>query len=206
MSPPLRTLVNPAGIALTFDDGPSRWTPLVLDELSGRDARATFFVTPGGDPEIVKRIAAAGHEVAYHCGEHVRHTLRDREEVRREASEDLEGLAALGVEPRAWRPPWGDLAPWSASVAAELGLELWLWSHDSYDWDGRGSGAMLSELSDALEPGGVILMHDGLGPGALRSDVLPTVELIAPLIDLCRDRGLEPATLTHGSKARVRVA
>jgi peptidoglycan/xylan/chitin deacetylase (PgdA/CDA1 family) len=31
-------------VALTFDDGPSRWTPMVLDLLREHETRATFFV------------------------------------------------------------------------------------------------------------------------------------------------------------------
>src|SRR5262249_31612038 len=54
-------------LALTFDDGPDpAWTPRVLDRLAARDVRATFFVV--GEraeraPDVVRRMAAEGHEV-----------------------------------------------------------------------------------------------------------------------------------------------
>ena len=36
--------VTEKALALTFDDGPSQWTPAVLDLLREHDATATFFV------------------------------------------------------------------------------------------------------------------------------------------------------------------
>jgi peptidoglycan/xylan/chitin deacetylase (PgdA/CDA1 family) len=35
-------------LALTFDDGPSEWTPSILDLLAEHDARATFFILGAG--------------------------------------------------------------------------------------------------------------------------------------------------------------
>jgi peptidoglycan/xylan/chitin deacetylase (PgdA/CDA1 family) len=187
-------------LALTFDDGPDgRWTPLVLEALAAVDARATFFVTPRLGVGMVGRIAAAGHEVGYHCDIHVRHSDRTRLEVCEGANTDLLLLAAMGLDVRAWRPPWGVLADWTPGLAAELGLELWLWSCDTEDWRGRPAEQMLAELSENLRPGSVVLMHDGIGPGALRVDAGETVALVVPLVELIRSRGLEVATVAAGS-------
>lgn len=206
MKAPIRNHLGSNRVALTFDDGPSRWTPLILDELARNDARATFFVTTGGDPEILRGIVAGGHQVAYHCGTHVRHSQRAEDEVRREAVADLAWLAGLGVEPGAWRPPWGDLAHWSSALGRELEMEIWLWSHDTHDWDGREAAAMLAELEGTLAGGDVILMHDGIGPGALRSDVRATVDLIAPLVGLCHERGFELTPLPRTTSKELEVA
>lgn len=195
--------VAPDRIALTFDDGPSRWTPLALDELARAETRATFFVTPGTDADLVLRMLADGHEVGYHCGEHVRHSERRRSEVREEARSGLDWLEKLGATPRAWRPPWGVLADWSAELAAELDLEIWLWSDDTNDWDGRSTQMMLCDLADSIGPGSVVLMHDGLGPGCRRLDPMATVALIAPLVELCRGLELQPDILTESIAAHA---
>lgn len=61
-------------VALTFDDGPSpRCTPRLLDGLAEYGARATFFVVgcqTVKDPDIVRRIAAEGHQVGNHSYDH----------------------------------------------------------------------------------------------------------------------------------------
>lgn len=167
----------------------------MLDALASVGAPATFFVTPGTHPELIARAIAEGHLIAYHCGLHVRHGERSREAVAVEAERDLEWLLRLGVRPRAWRTPWGDLASWTHGLAEDLGLELWRWSDDSEDWAGHDAAAMLAELGRTLGPGSVVLMHDGVGPGALREDCRATAELVAPLVAAARSQGLEPAVL-----------
>ena len=54
---------------------------------------------------------------------------------------------------------------------------------------------MLAAIDDEVADGAIVLAHDALGPGATRSGCAETVALIAPLVALARDRGLEPVTL-----------
>ena len=58
---------------LTFDDGPSQNTALLLKTLKGLDVRATFFVVGTNClkyPDAVKQEAAAGHAVGIHSWTH----------------------------------------------------------------------------------------------------------------------------------------
>src|SRR5579863_8843095 len=65
---------RPGELALTFDDGPNpAWTPKLLDILALHDVRATFFQLGGfaqAEPDLVRRIAAAGHLIANHTWSH----------------------------------------------------------------------------------------------------------------------------------------
>jgi peptidoglycan/xylan/chitin deacetylase (PgdA/CDA1 family) len=177
----------------------------VLRALEESGVAATFFVSPRPHPLLVEAIAVAGHEVAYHCGTHVRHSERTRAEVAAEAAYDRELFAHLGLSPKAWRPPWGDLAPWTEEVAAELDYELWTWSDDTEDWSGIAAERMRSALAGSLTEGSVVLMHDGIGPGATRTDVNATIELVPELVELCRDRGLRPGPINEPSLAPARA-
>ena len=59
--------------ALTFDDGPSPNTPLLLDMLASYKIPATFFLLGRSVtlyPELVRRMLAEGHEVANHSWSH----------------------------------------------------------------------------------------------------------------------------------------
>ncbi|KAK3301669.1 carbohydrate esterase family 4 protein [Chaetomium strumarium] len=69
-------------VALTFDDGPFRYTSQVLDHLDRYGARATFFVngenwsrgiadesTPW--PDILRRMDHSGHQIGSHTWSHV---------------------------------------------------------------------------------------------------------------------------------------
>ncbi len=146
----------------------------------------------------------AGHEVAFHCVEHRRHSERSEAELAAEAEVGVEALESLGVRPTAWRAPWGIVTAATRRIAAEHGLDLWGWNVDSHDWRGDSRGEMLSALRAAggLPEGAVVLMHDGIGPGARRSGCAQTVELAAALLDISRADGLRTATVSecrHGS-------
>lgn len=193
--------------ALTFDDGPDpEWTPRVLDALDHAGVHATFFVIVPLAVEHHDILAAAreaGHEVEFHCTEHARHTRRSRREVEDDTREGLAMLRSIGVEPRLWRPPWGVLAPWTQEVAEEFGLRLAHWSADTHDWRGDAAPDMLRRVEPLLGPGSVVLMHDGIGPGALRTGCEETVSLVSSLVACLRSMGCEPTTLPGSDPART---
>lgn len=61
-------------VCLTFDDGPSKTTPTVLDALNAAGVKATFFVVATGYNEkylpLIADAAAAGHQIALHSASH----------------------------------------------------------------------------------------------------------------------------------------
>lgn len=186
-------------IALTFDDGPDPvWTPRVLDALGYAGARATFFVVvplAARHPGLLRRAVAEGHEIALHCDRHARHDRMGAGEIRSDAGEGLRTLRVLGHEVRDWRAPWGVVTRDTEDVAADLGLRLVGWTADSEDWRGDEADAMLARMAPGIEEGAVVLMHDGLGPGALRDGCEGTADLVAPLLSLAASRGLTPLPL-----------
>jgi peptidoglycan-N-acetylglucosamine deacetylase len=199
----------PPRVYLTFDDGPDpEWTPRVTAELARVGARATFFLI--GEralehPEIVRSLHAEGHEIALHCMRHVRHTDMTRDAIERDTREGLEALSGLGIRPRLWRPPAGALAPGTRPVARRHRLRLAGWSADPRDWSGELAGVLLARVARELHRGAIVVMHDGLGPGARRTDCSQTVELIEPLVGQVRLRGWRPAALDERTLPRHAV-
>ena len=191
-----------ATIALTFDDGPDpAWTPRVLDALGRGAARATFFVDARRalvQRDLVREVAARGHEVAFHCFEHVRHSELTATELHAEVDLGLGLLDLVGVRPRAWRAPWGVETDATRDVAARHDLRLWGWNVDTHDWRGDSSRRMFGalEAQGGLREGDVLLMHDALGPGALRDDCEETVALTELLLAAADRAGLVTATVS----------
>jgi peptidoglycan/xylan/chitin deacetylase (PgdA/CDA1 family) len=185
-----------APVALTFDDGPDpEWTPLVLDALASADASATFFVVAPlavRYPYLLTRMRDEGHTIAFHCTRHVRHDDLTHEEIEADVEH---GLLSLGRAVRYWRTPWGVVTPATRRVAMEHGLTLTGWTADTQDWRGGRYENMLTQIEGTFSQGCIVLMHDGIGPGATRDDCAQTVALVEPLVSLARSRGLEPAPL-----------
>jgi peptidoglycan/xylan/chitin deacetylase (PgdA/CDA1 family) len=171
----------------TFDDGPDPvWTPRLLDTLEDVSWRAMFFVIAPracSHPEIVERMLRAGHQVQFHCCEHVGHDAMSAEEGELEARR---GVAMLrerfgdGVASR-WRPPFGSRADWQEDVAARHGLQLTWWTVDTLDWQGRPAEEMAANVRPQLRLGSIVLMHDrGEGtPRGSAEETLRLVELLA---------------------------
>jgi peptidoglycan-N-acetylglucosamine deacetylase len=166
-------------VELRFADGPDPvWTPAVLAALRGSPIRASFFVIApqaAAHPELVAAARAAGHAIELHCYEHVPHTESDRATIERDTERALVVLAGMGVRPHRWSTPWGVHAPWTREVAAKYGLELCGWDIDTHDWRGDRAERMLAEMGPDLCYGAVVMLHDGLGPGALRNGCEETV-------------------------------
>jgi peptidoglycan/xylan/chitin deacetylase (PgdA/CDA1 family) len=180
-------------VALTFDDGPDPdSTPQFLSELDRLAVRATFFLLGAGlaaHPELGRRIADAGHEIAVHGWTHRPHVLRGPADI----SADLRSSFAYvrevtGAVPRWWRPPHGILTTPGLWVAHELGLRPVLWSADGREWRPGDTDAVLARLRRQTRPGGVVLLHDtdAESPsGSWRK----SLGALPGLVDWCRARG-----------------
>jgi polysaccharide deacetylase family protein (PEP-CTERM system associated) len=102
---------------------------VLLDLLAAAGARATFFVL--GDvarrqPELVRRIAVAGHEIASHGYAHRKVGTQDRDDFAADVRRSLVLLSDLAGAPVAgYRAPYflsSARELWAIDVLAELGL------------------------------------------------------------------------------------
>lgn len=189
----------PRTLSLTFDDGPDEhWTGRVLDVLRRSDTRATFFMVGErvrAAPASARAVIEAGHDVQLHCDRHLRHSDLSEGEIDRDVRDGLSALERIGVRPSYWRTPWGVRTAATARVAARHRLALTNWTIDTHDWRGDSALAMLESARSGVGEGGIVLMHDALGPGALRTDCENTVELVGELIALARGAGLQVGVL-----------
>jgi peptidoglycan/xylan/chitin deacetylase (PgdA/CDA1 family) len=183
-------------VALTFDDGPSPdVTVQVLDILSQKDAKATFFVVGRQverHPELVRRAIAEGHVVANHTYSHPAlfcflSPRRLREEIER-TQEVI--YRATGVRPRHFRSPVGLRHPLLKARLQRANLRFVLWRLRTYDTRRITREVLHRRIVDAVGPGAIVLLHDRPGPGtAAMVNALPDV------IDALRDCGYEFVTV-----------
>jgi peptidoglycan/xylan/chitin deacetylase (PgdA/CDA1 family) len=153
-------------IAMTFDDGPSaQLTPRLLDILKERGIKATFFVVGRNVaeyPDIVRRMASEGHEIANHSWSHPALTQLGAQGFRKQIENTNDAIANLtGSRPSLMRPPYGATSSaLNKRLTEEYGLKVILWSVDPLDWKYRNSSRVYHHIVQNTRPGSIILAHD----------------------------------------------
>lgn len=189
-------------IALTFDDGPSWLTPKVLDELASRNMKATFFINAENATKdarlgpFIHRAFVEGHLIASHSYSHPDLTTLTREEVREQLLKNGEKIAQLiGVFPRFFRPPFGNINTVVMEEAAALDSEVVLWNWDSNDWKFEGSSPeaaaealqrYYSQLVSKANGNILVLNHDRVDN---------TVNAIGSVLDIIKNAGFTTQTV-----------
>ncbi|MBK3525918.1 polysaccharide deacetylase family protein [Streptomyces sp. MBT70] len=172
-------------IALTFDAGPSENSARLLDILKEKKVPATFFLLGKRHiekyPELVKRMAAEGHEVASHTWDHKILTKISDKEIREELNRPNEAIEKLtGHKPTLMRPPQGRTDSNVHEICKELGLAEVLWSVTAKDYTTDDSALITKRVLDQSSRDGIILLHD-IYPG--------TVPAVPGVIDGLKQRG-----------------
>jgi peptidoglycan/xylan/chitin deacetylase (PgdA/CDA1 family) len=167
-------------VYLTFDDGPDpRWTPAILDALAAHKVQATFFVLGRKveeHPDLAQRIVAEGHSLQNHTWSHPDLTELSRRDATDEVARTNEAIKSVaGVAPKCLRPPEGATDEKVQEVAGKAGQTAMLWSVDTKDWSNKSTEAITSIVGGGLQPGAVILMHDGGGDRSATVAALPAV-------------------------------
>lgn len=151
-------------VALTFDDGPSpQTTPATLDLLDELGMRATFFVLgilAEAHGDLVNEIRRRGHTVGLHGYRHEHHLLRTPGWIRRDVAESAAAIEALGIRPRWFRPPYGQLTATTIVEARRHGMDVVLWSAWGHEWDEPDAAAVMRRVAPGLGPGAIVLLHD----------------------------------------------
>jgi peptidoglycan/xylan/chitin deacetylase (PgdA/CDA1 family) len=191
-------------LALTFDDGPSRWTPIVLDLLREHEARATFFLIgqrARERPDDVRRLAAEGHELGSHTLTHPRLTEIADEAVRAEVLGGVEALEeVLGERLTLFRAPGFHADERVLKIVAELGLEAVFAEVNPEDWRAeKDSHTIFRDVLHNVRDGAIVDLHDGYPPPptSSRDECTPTVEALDHLLPCLRAEGYELVTVSE---------
>lgn len=187
-------------VALTFDDGPSEWTERIAAALEQHGCRGTFFVLGAAAeraPDVVRRVAAAGHEVGNHLYSHSDPARQTRAELRGELERTAAAIErAAGSRPALVRPPYCG-APDRVARAARRGLVV-LRSVDPADWKATGAEQIVAPVLAAIGPGDIVCMHDGISPNhSGHPSREPTLAAVAQLVPALLERGLRPVTVSE---------
>ena len=166
-------------VALTFDDGPrAATTGRLLDELALREVPATFFLLGHrlqGNEELIRRMAREGHQIGVHTFDHVPVTGLSRQDFDLQVGRVRTKLRDILGEGEFWlRPPYGQT---DDSTRDWADSPIVLWSVDPEDWKDHDAARIAAAVTDQVEDGDIILLHD-----IYRSSVDAAVQIVDELL------------------------
>ncbi len=158
--------------------------PTLLEILDQYDAKATFFVLgqwAEENPDAIKAIVSAGHEIGTHSNTHPDMAELDEEKIIEELSRSCEKIeAAGGGKPTLFRAPSGSYDNDVIATASEQGFITIQWDVDSRDWKGPSPEEMAKNVIENVREGSIILCHSG---------AKPTPEALPKILDALSQQG-----------------
>ncbi len=182
-------------VALTFDDGPTKYTSEVLDLLERYGAKGTFFVIGSklnkGTRPILQRMADMGCDIGMHDLTHTDLTklsasanARRIERMRALIHAQIEG----GYHARLLRPPFGALNKAVRQACAAEQVICVRWSVDTRDWSNKNPRTIVKIVQKETRDGAILLFHDRLPT---------TVTALRTVIPYLQDQGYALVTVTE---------
>lgn len=148
-------------VALTFDDGPGKFTDQLLDCLEENNAKATFFMLGQNVeqfPDVAKRELELGMELGNHTYDHTLLTRLESDGILSEMSKTQDALTnATGSPATVMRPPGG---AYDENVLSLLDLPVIMWSIDTLDWKNKSVQNIIDVTLNNVTDGSIVLMHD----------------------------------------------
>ena len=193
------TLDSPPLVALTFDDGPrSSTTGPLLDGLALREVPATFFLVGNripGNEDLVRRMAAEGHQIGIHTYDHVELKGLSRQDFDLQVGKTRALITQLVGEGNYWlRPPYGLM---DRQAGQWCGGPVILWSVDPEDWKDNDIDRIVAAVVEHVSDGDIILLHD-LFPSSAQAALRVVDTLLArgccfvTVEQLMAERGVTP--------------
>jgi len=148
-------------VALTFDDGPGRYTERLLNQLKEANVPATFYLLGQNAPiypKTVQRMVREGHQLGNHTLSHKSLTTLSKTQVSHEVQDSAKKIKKVaGTAPDTMRPPYGAR---NKDVDSRIDVPLVLWDVDTLDWQHRDPKQTVKIAMNEVSDGSIILMHD----------------------------------------------
>jgi peptidoglycan/xylan/chitin deacetylase (PgdA/CDA1 family) len=136
----------------------------ILDILDEFGVKTTFFMVDIWTerfPDLVREIAARGHDIGNHSATHPKMSTLSREKILEELTTMADNAEKVcGARPVLFRPPYGDYSNDVVLTARAAGYEVIQWSVDSLDWKNKGAQAMISRATQRVQSGDIVLFHN----------------------------------------------
>ena len=185
---------NKKMIALTFDDGPSKYTDKIIDLLNKYDASGTFFVL-GNKVEMYKetliKMVEQGSEIGNHSYNHKWLIKLNKNDFINQVNQTQSILkSTIGYTPTLLRPTYGSV---NDEIKNNTTLDIVLWNIDTLDWKLKNYKDIANRVIGKVDDGDIVLMHD------IHEKTLKALEIILPKL---KEEGYQFVTVSELKKAQ----
>ncbi len=167
---------NQPFVALTFDDGPSKYTKDIIEYLHQEDVVATFFVVGNKVPlyqKTLKKAIRYGNEIENHSYSHKWLTKLDNQAMKEEIEKCNKVIQKeLNYKTKFLRPTYGGI---NDKLRQNTNLKIIFWTVDTRDWKYKNIDSIVSQVKN-VKDNDIILMHD------LHERTLLALKEIVPLL------------------------
>jgi peptidoglycan/xylan/chitin deacetylase (PgdA/CDA1 family) len=156
--------VPKGSVALTFDDGPSRYSIGIMDVLKEYGVGGTFFFTGLNAkryPDYVKHIQSNGYSIGSHSINHTNMPTLSYDKQKFEIVDSIKLLEEItDSKVTLFRPPYGALNERIKNLVYEHQYKIVLWNNDTEDWKSRDADKIFDSIQNSKVSGAIILLHE----------------------------------------------
>ena len=152
-------------VAISFD---CAWgtekTDALLEHMEFYGVKCTFFMTQfwvEKNPDYVKKIHDAGHEIGTHSATHSYMSKMTEEEIVSELESSSKAIEDItGERVILFRPPYGDYDDKLIKTCEKGGFYPIQWDVDSLDWKDLSAAEISKRIISRAKEGSIILCHN----------------------------------------------
>ncbi len=152
----------------------------MLDTLNKYGAKCTFFVGKTwvkDNPEMLKKIYDAGHEIGNHGSTHKEHANLSYDNNIAEIDGCTQIVKqVLNVDMTLFAPPGGSYSKTTVQAAENLRYKTILWTHDTIDWRDQDASLIYTRATSELNAGDLILMHPTMATAEALENILQFIQ------------------------------
>lgn len=176
-------------VALTFDDGPSKYSKEIVDVLKKYQVGGTFFfigLNVKKYPNYVRYVNSNGYAIGTHSMNHVHISglpyMKQESELIQPAHL-IEKITNEKVD--LFRPPYGDMNQQTVELMSEHQSKMVLWNNDPKDWKTQNTNDIFNHIRSSKTSGSIILLHE--------SQVI--IDALPQIIEYLQGQGLQIVSL-----------
>ncbi|MUK88179.1 polysaccharide deacetylase family protein [Ornithinibacillus sp. L9] len=151
-------------VALTFDDGPSKYSIEILTILKEYNVGGTFFFIGHNvekHPDYVQQIYSDGYSIGTHSMNHVNVATLSYEKQENELIESSQRIESIiGEAITLFRPPYGATNVHTENLIHDHHHKMVLWNNDPKDWESQQPDKIVESIRSTDVSGDIILLHE----------------------------------------------